>query len=60
MLKKDITHLKSKKEVDLVEKNLTFQLIRNLNATTPISAFYYFRIRKYSLSDHTNDLPLIN
>jgi len=58
---KNITLLKSDKESELVEESfLPHQLIRNLNATTPIPTFYDFRIRKYSLSELTNDLPDID
>jgi len=58
---KNITLLKSDKEAELVEESfLPHQLIRNLNATNPIPTYYDFRIRKYSLSELTNDLPDIN
>jgi transcriptional regulator with XRE-family HTH domain len=58
---KNITLLKSDKEAELVEESfLPHQLIRNLNATNPIPTYYDFRIRKYSLSEITNDLPDIS
>jgi len=58
---KNITLLKSDKESELVEESfLPHQLIRNLNATNPIPTYYDFRIRKYSLSELTNDLPDID
>ena len=58
---KNITLLKSDKESELVEESfLPHQLIRNLNATNPIPTYYDFRIRKYSLSELTNDLPEID
>ena len=58
---KNITLLKSDKESEIVEESfLPHQLIRNLNATNPIPTYYDFRIRKYSLSELTNDLPDID
>ncbi len=58
---KNITLLKPEKEAELVEDSfLPYQLIRNLNTTNPIPTFYDFRIRKYSLSEISNDLPDIN
>jgi transcriptional regulator with XRE-family HTH domain len=58
---KNITLLKPDKEADLVEDSfLPYQLIRNLNTSNPIPTFYDFRIRKYSLSEISNDLPDIN
>ena len=55
---KNITLLKSEKEIDLVKVSfLPYQLIRNLNSTNPIPTYYDFRIRKYSLSNLNNDLP---
>jgi len=54
----NVTLVKSDKEEDIVlETLLPYQLIRNLNASVPIPTFYDFRIRKYSLTKLTNDLP---
>ena len=58
---KDITLIKLDKEREIVETTLLpHQLIRNLNATTPIPTYYDFRIRKYSLSELNNTLPDAN
>ncbi len=52
------TLIKSEKEKDIVlETLLPYQLIRNLNAVVPIETFYDFRLRKYSLTPLTNELP---
>lgn len=54
----DETLIKSEKEKDIVlETLLPYQLIRNLNAAVPISTFYDFRLRKYSLTKLNNELP---
>ncbi|HEY9115852.1 MAG TPA: helix-turn-helix transcriptional regulator [Bacteroidales bacterium] len=55
---KDITLIKSEKEEELVEKTfIPYQVIRNLNATVAIPTFYDFKLRKYSLSELSNELP---
>ena len=55
---KNETLIKSEKEKDIVlETLLPYQLIRNLNAAIPISTFYDFRLRKYSLTKLNNELP---
>lgn len=55
---KDETLIKPEKEKSLANDTLLpYQLIRNLNAITPIPTFYDFRIRKYSLTRLNNDLP---
>ena len=55
---KDVTLVKPEKEKELADDTLLpYQLIRNLNATSPIPTYYDFRIRKYSLTRLNNDLP---
>lgn len=55
---KNLTLIKSEKEEDIVLATLLpYQLIHNLNATVPIPTFYDFHTRKYSLSEHDNELP---
>ena len=55
---KDVTNINHEKEDALVNETLLpHQLIRNLNASNPISTFYDFSIRKYSLTKLTNKLP---
>jgi len=55
---KDITLIKSEKEEELVEKTfMPYQLIHNLNAAVAIPTYFDFGIRKYSLSELSNDLP---
>ncbi len=55
---KDETLIKPEKEKELAKDTLVpYQLIRNLNAITPIPTFYDFRIRKYSLTSLNKDLP---
>ena len=52
------TLVKSDKEEEIVVKTLLpYQLVRNLNAAVVIPTFYDFRIRKYSLSEISNDTP---
>lgn len=52
------TLIKSEKEEELVEETfIPYQLIRNLNANVAIPTFYDFRIRKYSYSELSNELP---
>jgi len=52
------TLLKAEKEEELVvETLLPYQLIRNLNAAIVIPTYYDFRIRKYSTTEFSNDLP---
>lgn len=52
------TIVKSEKEDDIVtETLLPYQLIRNLNAAVVIPTFYDFSIRKYSLTEMSNELP---
>ncbi len=55
---KNETLLKPEKEEEIA--NITFiphQVIRNLNATTPIHTYYDFGLRKYSLSPLFQNLP---
>ncbi len=55
---KNTTLVKMEKEADLVDVTfLPHQLIRNLNTITPIPTFFDFRIRKYSLTELTKNLP---
>lgn len=55
---KDETLIKPEKEKELSDDTLLpYQLIRNLNAVSPIPTFYDFRIRKYSLTRLNNELP---
>ena len=55
---KDVTLVKPEKEKELADDTLLpYQLIRNLNATSPIPTYYDFRIRKYSLTRLNNELP---
>lgn len=55
---KNITLIKPDKEEELVlETLLPYQLIRNLNAIVPISTYYDFDIKKYSLTERTNSIP---
>ncbi len=52
------TLIKSDKEEDIVNETLLpYQLVRNLNASVPIPAYFDFSLRKYSLSKLTNTLP---
>jgi transcriptional regulator with XRE-family HTH domain len=52
------TLLKSEKEEEIVVKTLLpYQLIRNLNGLVAIPTFYDFSVRKYSLTELSNDLP---
>jgi transcriptional regulator with XRE-family HTH domain len=55
---KNITLIKSEKEGELAETTfIPYQVIRNLNATIAIPTYYDFALRKYSLSEISNDLP---
>ena len=55
---KDETLVKPEKEKTLAKDTLLpYQLIRNLNAMSPIPTYYDFRIRKYSLTRLNKDLP---
>jgi transcriptional regulator with XRE-family HTH domain len=55
---KDETLIKPEKEKELADDTLLpYQLIRNLNASSPIPTYYDFRIRKYSLTRLNNELP---
>jgi transcriptional regulator with XRE-family HTH domain len=55
---KDETLIKTDKEEELVEITfIPYQVIRNLNASVAIPTFYDFSIRKYALSELSNDLP---
>lgn len=55
---KDETLIKPEKEKALADDTLLpYQLIRNLNAISPIPTYYDFRVRKYSLARLNNDLP---
>lgn len=52
------TLIKSEKEEELVEETfIPYQVIRNLNAIVAIPVYYDFRIRKYSYSEMSNELP---
>jgi len=52
------TIIKSEKEDDIVSVTLLpYQLIRNLNAAIVIPTYYDFSIRKYSLTEMSNELP---
>lgn len=52
------TLIKSEKEEEIVvETLLPYQLIRNLNAVIPIPTYFDFRIRKYAVTELSNDLP---
>jgi transcriptional regulator with XRE-family HTH domain len=58
---KDITLIKSEKEEELVEKTfIPYQVIHNLNATVAIPTYFDFTLRKYSLSEISNELPDID
>lgn len=55
---KDITLVKSEKEEDLANSTfIPYQVIHNLNATKAIPTFYDFKLRKYSMSEISNELP---
>jgi transcriptional regulator with XRE-family HTH domain len=55
---KDETLVKPEKEKALANDTLLpYQLIRNLNAISPIPTYYDFRIRKYALTRLNKDLP---
>ncbi len=55
---KDETLIKPEKEKELAHDTLLpYQLIRNLNAISPIPTFYDFRIRKYALTRLNKNLP---
>lgn len=55
---KNETLIKPEKEKELADDTLLpYQLIRNLNAASPIPTYYDFRIRKYSLTRLNNELP---
>ncbi len=55
---KNITLIKPEKEEELILQTLLpYQLIRNLNAIVPISTYYDFEIKKYSLTERTNEIP---
>lgn len=57
----NLTLIKSEKEEAIVLATLLpYQLIHNLNATVPIPTYYDFHTRKYSLSEHDNELPKLN
>ncbi len=52
------TLIKSEKEEDIVLLTLLpYQLIRNLNASVPIPTFYDFSLRKYALTELSDELP---
>lgn len=52
------TLLKNEKEEEIVLKTLLpYQLIRNLNGFVAIPTFYDFSVRKYSLTELSNELP---
>jgi len=53
-----VTLVKGDKEEDIVvETLLPYQLIRNLNSAIAIPTYYDFRIRKFSTSELSNELP---
>jgi transcriptional regulator with XRE-family HTH domain len=55
---KDETLIKAEKEEELVEVTfIPYQVIRNLNASIAIPTYYDFRLRKYSLSERSIELP---
>lgn len=55
---KDETLIKSDKEEELVGITfIPYQVIRNLNASVAIPTLYDFTIRKYALSELSNELP---
>lgn len=57
----NITLLKPEKEEDMVDITfIPYQVIRNLNALVSIPTFYDFSLRKYSVSEFSNDLPDID
>ncbi len=52
------TLINMEKENDVVNATyLPYQLLRNLNTNNPIPTFYDFDIRKYSLTEISNDIP---
>lgn len=52
------TLVKSEKEEEIVVNTLLpYQLVRNLNAVVVIPTFYDFRVRRYSLSEMSNEVP---
>lgn len=52
------TLINIEKESDIINASfLPYQLLRNLNTNNPIPTFYDFDIRKYSLSEVSNDFP---
>jgi transcriptional regulator with XRE-family HTH domain len=52
------TLARPEKEKDLVEQTfIPYQVIRNLNAAAPISTYYDFKIRKYSMSKISVGFP---
>jgi transcriptional regulator with XRE-family HTH domain len=52
------TLINVEKENDVIgATQLPYQLLRNLNTNKPIPTFYDFDIRKYSLTQISNDLP---
>jgi len=53
-----VTLVKGDKEEEIVvETLLPYQLIRNLNSAIAIPTYYDFRIRKFSTSELSNELP---
>lgn len=53
-----VTLIKGDKEEDIVvETLLPYQLIRNLNSEIAIPTYYDFKVRKYSTSELSNDVP---
>jgi len=55
---KGVTLVKGDKEEEIVvETLLPYQLIRNLNSAIAIPTYYDFRIRKYSTSELSNEIP---
>jgi len=52
------TLVKQEKEKEIVNVTLfPYQLIRNLNALTPIPTYYDFRINKYAITKNNIELP---
>ena len=57
----NITLLKPDKEEEMVDITfIPYQVIRNLNAPISIPTFYDFKLRKYSISKFSNELPDLN
>ena len=58
---KNDTLLKPEKEEEMVDITfIPYQVIRNLNAPVAIPTYYDFDLRKYSVSEFSNELPDMN